>query len=509
MKIRRAFRVLAAGLSALSALAAVAQERKDSFEVSPFLSWVDFANETRLDANAGFGVRLAHNMTPFIGAEFSWHQSRDAEFTELSSPRPDLEELQATINFNWKRRGEKWATRIGPYFALGFGMSDYSDPVGINYNRARQLNKKQNVSPNQYNRAAAEIDSTGTVVGAIGSRFNFTENVALRLDLRLVQALSADFTNFVPNIGVAYSFGGTGGKDTDGDGVVDYRDDCPGTPKGAIVDKHGCPKDSDGDKVFDGIDACPDTPAGVVVDAKGCPLDTDGDGVFDGPDECPDTPKGAKVDAKGCPIDSDGDGVPDGIDECPDTPKGAKVDAKGCPTDSDGDGVPDGIDECPKTPKGAKVDAKGCPLDSDGDGVYDGIDECPDTPAGVKVDKRGCPLLFEEGKNLVLKGVQFETDKATLKPESMTILDDVAASLKAWPSVRIEVQGHTDSTGSTAHNQRLSDARAASVVAYLASKGVAADRMTSKGYGESQPIAPNNTAAGRAENRRVELKKLD
>ena len=183
--------------------------------------------------------------------------------------------------------------------------------------------------------------------------------------------------------------------------------------------------------------------------------------------------------------------------------------------DSDGDGVRDADDRCPDTPPGARVDARGCPKDSDHDGVYDGIDRCPDTPAGTKVDAWGCPVpvhkaLFEEKKKkLVLEGVNFEFNSAELTHGSYAVLDDVAASLKDWPEVRVEVGGHTDYMGDDAYNQRLSERRAAAVRDYLISKGVAADRLTAKGYGESQPVSDNGTAEGRAKNRRVELTKLD
>ncbi|MBN1905375.1 MAG: OmpA family protein [Deltaproteobacteria bacterium] len=121
--------------------------------------------------------------------------------------------------------------------------------------------------------------------------------------------------------------------DTDGDGVVDRLDDCPGTPKGTPVDYKGCPlKDSDNDGVYDDKDKCPGTPAGVKVNVDGCPVDSDGDGVTDDRDKCPGTPAGVKVDANGCPVvlDEDKDNVPDDIDECPKTPDGATVNKAGC-----------------------------------------------------------------------------------------------------------------------------------------------------------------------------------
>jgi len=243
--------------------------------------------------------------------------------------------------------------------------------------------------------------------------------------------------------------------------------------------------------------------------------DADGDGVTDALDRCPDTPKGATVDQRGCPKDSDGDGVLDGIDACPGTPHGATVDDRGCPSDSDRDGVPDGIDQCPDTPRGATVDAKGCPSDSDGDGVYDGLDYCPDTPRGKPVDARGCTevgkpaALFEGKKKLVLEGVNFETNSAKLTSDSPEILDGVAQSLKDWPDVKVEIGGYTDSTGTESYNQSLSKARADSVRAYLIKRGVASSRLVTKGYGESDPIADNDTAEGRAKNRRVVLTRID
>ncbi|MBZ5637728.1 MAG: OmpA family protein [Acidobacteriia bacterium] len=278
----------------------------------------------------------------------------------------------------------------------------------------------------------------------------------------------------------------------------------------------GAPKDTDGDGVIDRKDKCPNTPRGAVVDARGCPLDSDGDGVFDGLDKCPDTPKGVQVDSAGCPLDSDGDGVPDYLDKCPSTPKGARVDRTGCPLDSDGDGVPDYLDKCPDTPRSVKVDRTGCPLDSDGDGVPDNVDKCPDTPRGVQVDASGCPLppppthttqpIFEEGKrSLVLEGVNFEYNSAKLTAASEAVLDKVAASLVDWKEVNVEVDGHTDGRGGDAYNLKLSQARAEAVRDFLVSKGVAASRLAAKGFGKTRPIADNKTDAGRAKNRRVEL----
>jgi outer membrane protein OmpA-like peptidoglycan-associated protein len=278
------------------------------------------------------------------------------------------------------------------------------------------------------------------------------------------------------------------------------------------------PRDTDADGVPDRKDQCPGTPAGARVDDKGCPIDSDGDAVFDGLDQCPDTPKGATVDAKGCPSDADADGVFDGIDTCADTPKGATVDAKGCPSDTDADSVYDGIDQCPNTPAGASVDAKGCPNDADNDGVPDGLDKCPGTAIGLKVDKDGCPIEVIERETEMLdtgmiriQNVNFETAKADLLPESFPSLDIVGQVLTKWPDLRIEIGGHTDSRGSNAYNQKLSEARVRSVLAYLLQKfpALKAEQYTVKGYGESTPLVPNNSDLNMAKNRRVEFKVLN
>jgi outer membrane protein OmpA-like peptidoglycan-associated protein len=279
------------------------------------------------------------------------------------------------------------------------------------------------------------------------------------------------------------------------------------------------PKDTDGDGVFDKKDKCPDTPAGAVVDEVGCPKDGDGDGVWDGLDKCPQTPKGWPVDAYGCQTDTDGDGVADGGDKCPNTQPGCVVDSDGCPGDEDADGVCDGLDRCAHTVKGCRVDSRGCAMDADNDGVCDGLDQCPGTPKGVPVDAKGCPptpppppaptYIPEPKKELVLDRVYFETDSAKLKPESADTLDRVAKSLKDFPDVKIEVAGHTDNTGSDAHNMKLSDARATSVMNYLISHGVNPASLSAKGYGKSEPVADNKTKEGRAQNRRVGLRRVN
>ncbi|MHB1188010.1 OmpA family protein [Thiobacillus sp.] len=165
-----------------------------------------------------------------------------------------------------------------------------------------------------------------------------------------------------------------------------------------------------------------------------------------------------------------------------------------------------------------------CPvLDSDGDGVFDYMDKCPDTPHGVKVDKDGCPLpvaaapepapaamapaavVAPPPRMLELRGANFDFDRSAIRPADVEILDRSAATLKEWGDVKVEVAGHTDSVGTDEYNHGLSLRRAESVRNYLLSKGIAADRLSIMGYGESRPVADNATADGRFMNRRVEL----
>lgn len=267
------------------------------------------------------------------------------------------------------------------------------------------------------------------------------------------------------------------------------------------------PKDSDGDGVVDEDDLCPGTPEGVEVDRNGCPLDADGDGVGDYMDRCPNTPRGAHVDEVGCPLDSDEDGVFDGLDQCPDTPRGAEVDERGCPSDRDGDGVLFGIDLCPNTPAGIEVDATGCPVDSDGDGVFNGVDACPNTPAGARVDERGCLVQLE------LRNVEFEFNSFELTAAARRYLSDLAGQIvqQADPegTGRLELRGYTDSVGSEEYNLRLSERRAESVRDFLLGTSVEMerfiDRLDAVGFGEADPIASNDTEEGQARNRRVEL----
>ena len=195
-----------------------------------------------------------------------------------------------------------------------------------------------------------------------------------------------------------------------------------------------------------------------------------------------------------------GDGVADKDDRCPSQAGPAEL--EGCP-DSDGDGIADRDDRCPEAAGNQAL--AGCP-DEDGDGIADLDDKCPDE-AGIAQNK-GCPEVKEETKKILeqaLTGVQFQSGKDVITRSSYEILNNVVSIMQDNPSYNLRIEGHTDAQGKDDFNLELSKKRAAAVKKHLTDKGVDASRLTSEGYGETKPIEDNDTAAGRAKNRRVEL----
>jgi outer membrane protein OmpA-like peptidoglycan-associated protein len=314
-----------------------------------------------------------------------------------------------------------------------------------------------------------------------------------------------------------------GCPDTDGDGIADSEDKCVDVP--GLAEFKGCP-DKDGDKIIDSEDACPDvaglkefkgcpdTDGDKIIDSedacpkvfgiaalKGCP-DKDGDGVTDAEDACPEN-AGPKEN-QGCP-DKDGDGLFDFVDKCPDV-AGPKEN-QGCPwPDTDNDGLLDKDDECP-TLAGPKAN-KGCPYkDSDNDGLLDKDDDCPNTP-GPKSNK-GCPVIEQEVVEVLktaFDNLEFETGKDVILEASKVSLNELAAVMIKKPTWKLEISGHTDNVGDDNANLVLSKKRAESLKAYLVSQGVDAAHLTTFYFGETKPIAPNDTPEGRQKNRRVEMK---
>jgi len=250
------------------------------------------------------------------------------------------------------------------------------------------------------------------------------------------------------------------------------------------------------------------------------PGDRDGDGLLDDVDQCPDQPEtyNGFEDLDGCPDDpdTDSDRVPDSKDQCLLDPEDMDgyLDDDGCPElDNDADGIVDAKDKCPNQAEDFDgfQDDDGCPdTDNDGDTVLDVDDQCPNTPGAPGGERPGCPkknsLVIVTGKEIrITQQIQFDFDKATIKPVSYPILNEVRDVLRDNPKITLEIQGHTDNVGNAAYNLKLSQARADSVRTYLVSNGVAPDRMTAKGYGMTQPLVKNDTAANRTLNRRVQF----
>jgi len=232
------------------------------------------------------------------------------------------------------------------------------------------------------------------------------------------------------------------------------------------------------------------------------PKDRDGDGILDVDDKCPDVAGLASL--QGCP-DKDGDGITDADDKCPEVAGLAKY--QGCPIpDTDGDGINDEQDKCPTVKGVARY--QGCPIpDTDKDGVNDEEDKCPNEAGPAS--NFGCPVIAQaviDKINYAAKNIFFATGSAKLLPKSFKSLNEVAAIMAADKTLMLDIDGHTDSQGKPDKNQTLSENRAGAVKAYLATKGVDESKMAAVGHGQDVSVADNKTAAGRAKNRRVEMK---
>jgi outer membrane protein OmpA-like peptidoglycan-associated protein len=314
-----------------------------------------------------------------------------------------------------------------------------------------------------------DFDGIGYLNGNIGFglSYKFADKFSAELNLNR-KVYSKELSNILNEegtkgassnevtIGLSYHFGST---DSDGDGIKDSKDACPN-------------------------DAGPEN-------LSGCP-DDDKDGIINKDDACPN--KAGLAAFNGCP-DTDKDGITDKEDACPEVFGDAAF--GGCP-DSDGDGIIDSEDNCPN--QAGESENNGCPWsDSDSDGVLDKDDNCPNVAGSI--DNSGCPDVKLDGFSL-----KFDTDKAELSQRVKEELAAIYSKLSSNPTVSVIVEGHADETGPEGYNQTLSEKRATSVVEYLIQLGVSADRLSTKGYGETAPLTDNKTSEGRAANRRVEFK---
>jgi len=325
-------------------------------------------------------------------------------------------------------------------------------------------------------------------------------------------------TGIIPDYGVQISIGWAGAvsqpvTDSDKDGIRDDADRCPHDPEDldGFEDADGCP-DVDNDK--DGIcDPWVAAQGKLAKYAKACK----------GSDQCPNQPEDFDgfADDDGCPdLDNDKDGVPDSLDQCPNAPEDRDgfADADGCPDfDNDRDGVPDSIDKCQNEPEDIDgfEDLDGCPdPDNDKDGIPDLLDKCPNQPEtfnGFK-DDDGCPDTIPKPKKepdfpkqQVMRGIIFNGNTAEITFDSFQWLDPIVKSLKEYPEIEIEVCGYTDAMGNFAKNMQLTQMRAEAVRQYIINQGIDLHRVHAAGFGSSNPIADSRTAAGRAQNRRIEI----
>ena len=339
------------------------------------------------------------------------------------------------------------SNKFSPYMIAGYGLSDFG--------------KKLN-----FEGVFKSLGAGRTVLGGLGFDILISEKISL--NLRSTYRWSEEkgtYKHLQHMVGFNYNFGQ---GDSDKDGIPDNKDSCPEEP--GLKEFDGCP-DTDGDKIPDNKDNCPEEFGAEIM--NGCP-DTDGDSVADNEDECPEQ---------------------EGL-----------VELNGCP-DADGDSVADKDDECPEEP--GDEENKGCPWpDTDGDGVSDNIDACPDE-AGSE-ENNGCPdLSMEVVQTINQLATQINFAAGTDRIQGKSVLEslsEIKLLLDNNPDGNLVIEGHTSSDGETEANLELSQKRAAAVKAFLVNLGVNPDRLKTEGYGEEKPITDNESAEGRAQNRRVQFR---
>lgn len=383
-----ALAVLASSLSA-PALAA----DKQSIYLNPFAGYQLFDDKRDLSETDTYGVGIEYRFKPHWAVEAVYSRA-DADRKYVNGDS-EFEELRLDGLYYFRGQDSAW----NPYLAFGAGYADFGDgPVFT---------------------AGTNHDETRVNVGA-GVRYNISDMISLRGDLREFHGIDESTFDTMVSLGLSLAFHRTTTK-----------------PK---------------------------------------------------------------------PADADNDGVPDSRDQCANTPVGAQVDSRGCELDADNDGVADSKDQCPNTPAGAEVNSRGCELDSDNDGVVNSKDQCPNTAAGAEVDETGCEGVTETIETIELR-VQFPTNSSVIDATYDAEIRKAADFMEEYPDTTVEIAGHSDSIGDAEYNRALSQRRAEAVADRLTSVlGVDPDRVTAVGYGEVEPIASNDTAAGRAQNRRVEAR---
>jgi outer membrane protein OmpA-like peptidoglycan-associated protein len=434
--------------------------------------WAISFGANAVDTRVSAASSLEDQFSQFFNAKDNWNILPSVSFVNVSKYVGNNFSFGVTGSVNRITRYVLPRSEEGLYNVVNFGDKNYYAVDGVINYSLMNLIKSKKIDPSihiggGYTWIGDELRA-GTLNGGLGLTYWFTEMVGLSWRSTYKQSFE-DIREDMPShmqhfAGLTLKFGG---KDTDGDGIYDNDDACPEVA--GLKQFNGCP-DTDADGITDASDSCPDV-AGPA-EFNGCP-DTDGDGIADKDDACPEV-KGLK-EFGGCP-DTDGDGTQDKNDKC--------IDVKG--------------------PK----ENGGCPWsDKDGDKVLDKDDKCPDV-AGTAANN-GCPEVSDEAikkLNDYGKTILFDTGKASFVQQTYPVLQAITAILKEYPNSKFSIEGHTDSDGKDAANQKLSEDRAAAVKGYLIENGIASSRLASAGYGESKPIDTNKTKAGKANNRRVEVK---
>ncbi|WP_417567131.1 OmpA family protein [Marinobacter sp.] len=385
-----------AALAAVLATPAMA-DRQETIYINPFAGFQLFDDKRDLSETGTFGVGVEYRFHPNWSVEALYSRA-DADRKYVAG-ESEFDELRLDGTYYFAGPDETW----NPYVSLGAGNADFgTDASGVRT-------------------AGSNHDETRVNVGT-GFRYNVSDAVSLRGDLREFHGIDESTFDTQVSLGISFAFTRT------------------------------------------------------IAEAA---------------------PK---------PADSDGDGVPDSRDQCPGTPAGTAVDSSGCEPDADRDGVIDSRDDCPNTPRGAEVDNRGCELDSDYDGVVNSQDLCPNTTAGAEVDATGCEGIVETIQTFTIE-VQFPTNSSVIGNAFDSEIRRVADFLKENPETIVEIAGHSDSRGAADYNRALSQRRAEAVAGRLTGPlGIDPSRVSAVGYGEEAPIASNQTADGRAANRRVEAR---
>ena len=434
--------------------------------------WAISFGANAVDTRVSAASKLEDQFSQYFNAKDNWNILPSVSFVNVSKYVGNNFSFGVTGSINRISRFVLPRVGEGPYTVVNPGDDNYYAVDGVINYSLMNLIKSKKIDPSVHIGGGytwiGESLNAGTVNGGLGLTYWFTEMVGLSVRSTYKHSFE-DVREDMPThmqhfAGLTFKFGG---KDTDGDGIYDKDDACPDVA--GLKQFNGCP-DTDADGIADKDDSCPDV-AGLA-EFQGCP-DTDGDGIADKDDACPEV-AGLKSLA-GCP-DADGDGVTDKTDKCPDV-------------------------------AGPKENL-GCPWpDRDNDKVFDKDDKCPDV-AGT-VANNGCPEVSDEvvkKLNDYAKTILFDTAKSSFQQQSYPVLQAMVAILKEYPSSNFSLEGHTDSDGKDAANQLLSEDRAGAVKNYFIENGITSSRLSSAGFGETKPIDSNKTKAGKANNRRVEVK---